>query len=110
MAERAVNLSPRGGEPVSPPAQGAGDGGGMDMLEARVARLEADMSEVRSDLKGLRGDVADMKADLGSRLSRMEGEITRLPGYPGLALIVGAVVGLVGAVFTVATYVIENLP
>lgn len=52
-------------------------------LTPRVARLEEDMKEVKSDLKNIR-----------ERLARLEGEVNRLPGYGGIALIVGLIVGL----------------
>lgn len=48
-----------------------------------IGRLEEDMKEVKSDLKNVR-----------ERLARIEGEIARLPGYGGIALIVGLMVGL----------------
>ena len=60
---------------------GGGDGT-FDGMEARVKRLEDDMSEVRSDVK-----------DVRERIARIEGEIRRLPGYPGIATIVALVGG-----------------
>lgn len=58
-------------------------GGGDDMLEMRVKHLEEDMKEVKSDLKALRADVSELK-----------GRVAMLPGYGGIALIVGLMVGL----------------
>jgi len=60
---------------------GSGDGG---MMEARVTRLEADLGELKTDMKAVR-----------DRLSRIEGEIARLPGYPGLFVICGTLVATV---------------
>lgn len=53
------------------------------MLEQRVKHLEDDMKEVKSDLKALRSDVAELK-----------GRVSMLPGYGGIALIVGLIVAL----------------
>lgn len=57
--------------------------GGDDMLTARVQRLEEDMKELKTDMKNVR-----------DRLAKIEGEISRLPGYPGIAVIVGVIVAL----------------
>ena len=54
-------------------------------MEARVSRLEGDLGELKTDMKAVR-----------ERLSRIEGEIARLPGYPGLFVICGTLVGTVG--------------
>jgi hypothetical protein len=62
---------------------GSGGGGGMSDLSPRVARLEDDMKELKSDMKNVR-----------DRLAKIEGEISRLPGYPGIAVIVGVIVAL----------------
>lgn len=53
------------------------------MLEARVGRLEEDVKEIKSDIKGV-----------SQRLARLEGEVSRLPGYPGIAMVVGVIVAL----------------
>ncbi|OWJ79356.1 hypothetical protein [Haematobacter genomosp. 1] len=53
------------------------------MLAVRVASLESDMKEVKADMKVLRTDVAELK-----------GKVSMLPGYGGIALIVGLIVGL----------------
>lgn len=60
-----------------------GGGGDDRMLEARVGRLEEDMREVKADLKVIRHDVAELK-----------GKVSNLPGYPGIALIVGLFIAL----------------
>lgn len=62
-----------------------GDSGDGGMMEARVTRLEADLGELKTDMKAVR-----------DRLSRIEGEIARLPGYPGLFVICGTLVATVG--------------
>lgn len=67
-------------EPKGPNTPGGGDG--MD-LTPRVARLEEDMKEVRADLKMIRSDVSELKS-----------KVSTLPGYGGIALIVGLIVGL----------------
>jgi hypothetical protein len=63
----------------------SGGGGGDGMLEERVKRIEVDLTELRVDMKNVR-----------DRLAKMEGEISRLPGYPGLFVICGTLVALVG--------------
>lgn len=83
MAERAVNLPLKGGDLSSP------GGGGVDMLEQRVARLEADMVDVKAELKGLRSDIVDVRTDL----SELKGTVKMLPGYPGIAVIMAIVSG-----------------
>ena len=62
---------------------GGGGPTGGDMLEQRVKHLEDDIKEVKSDLKILRSDVAELT-----------GRVSMLPGYGGIALIVGLMVGL----------------
>ena len=62
-----------------------GDNGDGGMMEARVSRLEGDLGELKTDMKAVR-----------ERLSRIEGEIARLPGYPGLFVICGTLVATVG--------------
>lgn len=57
------------------------------MLEARVARLEDDVKELRGDMKVVRADLAELK-----------GKVSMLPGYGGIALIVGLMVALSTAV------------
>lgn len=64
------------------------------MLEARVAHLEEDMREVKGDLKNIR-----------ERLARLEGEVSRLPGYGGIAMIVGLIVGLSTAAQIAAKFI-----
>lgn len=59
-----------------------GGGGTYDGMEARVKRLEDDVSEIKADMK-----------DVRDRIARVEGEIRRLPGYPGIATIVALVGG-----------------
>ncbi|KFI27797.1 hypothetical protein CN97_00890 [Haematobacter massiliensis] len=51
----------------------------------RVQALEKRMERVEDKLDAL-----------GNRLSKMEGEISRLPGYPGLFVICASLVGVVG--------------
>ena len=58
------------------------------MLEARVGRLEDDMKEVKTDMKAVRSDLAELK-----------GKVSMLPGYPGIAL----VVGVIGAALTISS-------
>ena len=63
------------------------------MIEQRVTRLEEDIKEIKGDLKSLRSDVAELK-----------GRVSMLPGYGGIALIVGLVVGLSTAVQIAARF------
>lgn len=72
---------------VRSPDNGGNGGGGGDVLEQRVKHLEEGMSEVKADVKNIR-----------ERLARMEGEISRLPGYPGMFVICGTLVGVVGLI------------
>lgn len=53
------------------------------MLEMRVGRLEDDVKDLRSDMKAVRADLAELK-----------GKVSMLPGYGGIALVVGIIVGL----------------
>lgn len=68
-----------------------GGGGNFDPMEQRVKHLEDDMREVRADLKLLARDVSEIK-----------GRISMLPGYGGIALVVGLIVGLSTAAQIVA--------
>lgn len=71
-----------------------GPGGPYDSgMEQRVTRLEEDIKEIKGDLKSLRSDVAELK-----------GRVSMLPGYGGIALIVGLVVGLSTAVQIAARF------
>lgn len=63
--------------------QNGGGGGTFDGMQVRIQHLEDDMKEVKSDLKNIR-----------ERLARLEGEVSKLPGYGGIALIVGVIVAL----------------
>ena len=53
------------------------------MLEARIGRLEEDVKDLKSDMKAVRTDLAELK-----------GKVSMLPGYGGIALIVGIIGGL----------------
>ena len=74
---------------------GGGDGPYNGDMEARIRHLETDMSEVKTDMK-----------DVRDRLARIEGEVRRLPGYPGIATIVA----LVGSGLLIASKLLPNLP
>lgn len=67
---------------------------GGDMLDLRVKRLEDDMKEVKADLKAIRSDVSELK-----------GKVSMLPGYGGIALIVGLMVGLSTAAQIAAKFI-----
>jgi hypothetical protein len=92
MAERAVNLTPRGADISSP------GGGGSDM-EARLTSLEKSVERMTGKVDSI-----------GERLSRMEGEISRLPGYQGMVVMIGVMVGLVSTVVAIGTFLINNAP
>lgn len=64
------------------------------MLEARIIRLEDDMKEVKGDLKVIRSDVAELK-----------GKVSMLPGYGGIALIVGLFIAASTIVQLAAKYI-----
>ena len=68
------------------------------MLSIRVKHLEDDMKEVKADLKALRADVSELK-----------GRVAMLPGYGGIALIVGAMVAL-STLAQIAAKFIPSLP
>ncbi len=68
-------------------------------MEARLSALEKSMERVT------------VKVDtMSERISRMEGEITRLPGYPGLIVVLGAFVALVSTIVGVGTFLVNNMP
>jgi hypothetical protein len=68
-------------------------------VEARLSALEKSMERVT------------VKVDtMSERISRMEGEITRLPGYPGLIVVLGAFVALVSTIVGVGTFLVNNMP
>lgn len=71
----------------APPLKSGGGSGTFDGMEARVKSLEA------------RSDRLEGKLDtLIEKVARIEGEIHRLPGYPGLFLICGTLVGVVALI------------
>ncbi len=74
------------------------DGGGSD-VEARLTALEKSMERVTAKVDSM-----------SERLSRMEGEITRLPGYPGLIVVLGAFVALISTIVGVGTFLINTVP
>lgn len=72
---------------------GGGNSGGMDpriaKIETDVARLTADLTDVKSDMKSVKSDLVDVKVGL----AKLQGEVSRLPGYPGIATIMALVGG-----------------
>lgn len=68
------------------------------MLEARVKHLEEDMKELKADMKAVRSDLSELK-----------GRVSMLPGYGGIALIVGVVVAL-STLVQVASRLMPALP
>ncbi len=76
----------------------ASGGGGSD-VEARLTALEKSMERVTAKVDSM-----------SERLSRMEGEITRLPGYPGLIVVLGAFVALISTIVGVGTFLINTVP
>jgi hypothetical protein len=92
MTEPVVNFPKKGG------GQSTSGGGGSD-VEARLSALEKSVER------------ATAKVDtMAERLSRMEGELTRLPGYPGLIVVLGAFVALISGIVGVGTFLINNVP
>ena len=75
------------------PDNTGGEPPGGDMLE-RVKHLEEDMREVKTDLKALRSDVSELK-----------GRVAMLPGYGGIALIVGVMIAISTAVQVAARFI-----
>jgi hypothetical protein len=62
-----------------------GNGGGSDMLEARIIRLEEDLKEIKSDMKTVRHDLAELK-----------GKVSMLPGWAGIMGMAAFIVAAVG--------------
>jgi hypothetical protein len=92
MKEPVVNFPKKG------VGQSSSGGGGSD-VEARLSALEKSVER------------ANAKVDsMAERLSRMEGELTRLPGYPGLIVVLGAFVALISSIVGVGTFLINNVP
>lgn len=64
-------------------------------MEARLTALERSVERVT------------LKVDsLGERMARIEGEISRLPGYPGLIIVLGAFVALISTIVGVGTFLL----
>lgn len=86
-----VDMKGNSGTIGLPPGKGTlrqGGGGPYDpTMEQRVAGLEKRMDRVEAKLD-----------TLNERTARMEGEISRLPGYPGLITICGVLIGLAGLI------------
>lgn len=93
---RVIDLESR--KPYIETESRGGPGGGGNMLEARVARLEEDVKELRVDMKAVRSDIAEIK-----------GKVSMLPGYGGIALVVGVIVGL-STLAQVAAKFLPSLP
>ena len=72
------------------PLRRAGGGGTSGGMEARIAHLEEELKELKSDIRGLRKDVSGVRTDVGE----LKGRVAMLPGYGGMTLIVGLIVGL----------------
>lgn len=111
-AEELQRLS---GSAPHPSTGGGGDGGSM--LELRVKRLEEDVSELRSDMKAVRGDLNDLKVGLASievkiagvdgKVTGVEGRLGGLPTWSNLMALAGMMVGAVGVMIAVATYILR---
>lgn len=83
MAE-IVRLPTSAQPPGSDPYLKSGGGDGtFDGMEQRIKRLEDDMKEARADLKVIRSDLSELK-----------GKVGMLPGYPGIALIMGVLLAV----------------
>lgn len=54
------------------PSYSDGDGGGGNMLEARVAKLESDVSYIRRDVDELKADVKSIDRNMITVLERLE--------------------------------------
>ncbi|HIA5714224.1 TPA: hypothetical protein ACWQQG_000986 [Yersinia enterocolitica] len=68
MAQYRVSLVTNDGNLVEPFSSGdhtlshdGGNGGGNDMIEARVAKLEADVENIKINLSEARSDIRDLK-------------------------------------------------
>lgn len=61
---------------------GGGNGGGGNMLEARVAKLEADISYIRRDFDELRVDAKQISQNMTIALERLENIKTSLDKKP----------------------------
>lgn len=81
------DLVPFNGGRGGPILPSGGGGGTYEDMEARVKRLEEDGKDIRSDLKAIRLDLAEMKG--------------RLNSMPTTWQMVGFVVALAVAIFTV---------
>jgi hypothetical protein len=92
MSGPLVNFPRKGEGPTTP------GGGGSDM-EARLTALERSVDRVTTKVDSL-----------GERMSRIEGEIARLPGYPGLIVVLGAFVALISTVVGVGTFMLNAMP
>ena len=92
LAERAVNLTSKGGEPAPP------GGGGLDMLEQRVARLESDFSEVRSDIRAIRETLDSLR----DGMTRITADVAYLRGRIEMVPTAILLVGFAVAVFVAA--------
>ena len=93
MKEPVVNFPKQGA------GQAASGGGGSSDVEARLTALEKSVERVTQKVDSM-----------AERLSRMEGEITRLPGYSGLIVVLGAFVALISSIVGVGTFLINNVP
>lgn len=51
------------------------DGGGGDMLEARVARLESDVEHIKNSIKDIKDDVREIKRDARNDFRMLFGAI-----------------------------------
>lgn len=66
-------------------------------MEARLSALERSVERVTGKVDSL-----------GERMARIEGEISRLPGYPGLIVVLGAFVALISAVVGVGGFLLGS--
>lgn len=68
-----------------------GEPPGDDMLP-RIERLEDDMKDVKASLKA----IDDRLRGVETRAAEISGKISNLPGWPGLLVIAGVIIGSVG--------------